>query len=105
MRRKKPSEHHRHLSPTAKGAPEKGGDLRRLYRKLVVTIGLFAISALVGGLVFADWYYGLPDNAQADFVGRQSCAQCHETQHSAWEGSHHDLAMDVAKEATVLGDF
>jgi len=72
---------------------------------MALTAGLFVLSVVVVAVLFADWYYGLPDDAKAEFVGRQSCAQCHEAQHSAWQGSHHDLAMDVAKETTILGDF
>jgi len=30
---------------------------------------------------------------------------CHQDYYDKWEGSHHDLAMDVATEDTVLGDF
>jgi len=41
----------------------------------------------------------------AAFVGRTACAECHAPQDSAWRGSHHDLAMQEAREATVLGDF
>jgi len=41
----------------------------------------------------------------AEFVGRESCAPCHPAETAAWRGSHHDDAMDVASEATVLGDF
>ena len=41
----------------------------------------------------------------ATFVGRQACAQCHAKEVELWEGSHHDLAMQVADENTVLGDF
>ncbi|MGH7644884.1 MAG: tetratricopeptide repeat protein [Gemmatimonadales bacterium] len=39
------------------------------------------------------------------FVGRAACAACHAAEDSAWRGSHHDLAMQEAREATVLGDF
>ena len=39
------------------------------------------------------------------FVGSVECRDCHNREFDSWEGSHHDLAMDVAKEATVLGDF
>ena len=42
---------------------------------------------------------------EATFVGRESCAPCHETANRLWEGSHHDLAMQEANERTVLGDF
>ena len=40
-----------------------------------------------------------------DFVGRQHCASCHAEQEKAWQGSHHDLAMQHATVTTVLGDF
>ncbi|MDR4505764.1 MAG: tetratricopeptide repeat protein [Candidatus Scalindua sp.] len=42
---------------------------------------------------------------KAEFVDRQSCRECHEKQYREWKDSHHDLAMDVATEETVLGDF
>jgi len=41
----------------------------------------------------------------ATFVGRQSCKVCHEYEDQLFKNSHHDLAMDVATEETVLGDF
>ena len=41
----------------------------------------------------------------AEFVGSEKCKKCHETAYTQWRGSHHDLAMDVANETTVLGDF
>ena len=37
----------------------------------------------------------------ATFVGRQACAQCHAREVELWEGSHHDLAMQVADESTA----
>jgi predicted CXXCH cytochrome family protein len=43
--------------------------------------------------------------APATFVGVTACAGCHQQQETAWRGSHHDLAMQVADETTVLGDF
>jgi Flp pilus assembly protein TadD len=39
------------------------------------------------------------------YVGRQACAECHAREDSLWRGSHHDLAMQPATRATVLGDF
>jgi Flp pilus assembly protein TadD len=42
---------------------------------------------------------------EAEWVGRQVCATCHQDEHDTWRGSHHDLAMQEATEATVLGDF
>ncbi len=40
-----------------------------------------------------------------DYVGSSACQTCHAEQFDAWTGSHHDLAMQPATEATVLGDF
>jgi hypothetical protein len=50
------------------------------------------------------------DHAQRDetgvgFVGREACRPCHEAAFSSWQGSDHDLAMDLATANTVLGDF
>ena len=42
---------------------------------------------------------------KAEYVGRDSCGQCHAEQVKLWQGSHHDLAMQHAEEDTVLGDF
>ncbi len=46
-----------------------------------------------------------PIDAQATFVGRGACIECHQNESDAFVGSHHDLAMDVATDETVLGDF
>jgi tetratricopeptide (TPR) repeat protein len=43
--------------------------------------------------------------AEATFVGREACRPCHAAETEAWSGSDHDLAMDVATDETVLGDF
>lgn len=39
------------------------------------------------------------------FVAGSSCTECHQKEFAAWSGSHHDRAMQVANEQTVLGDF
>jgi len=44
-------------------------------------------------------------NANSTFVGSTQCRDCHNREFDSWEGSHHDLAMDVANDTTVLGDF
>jgi len=43
--------------------------------------------------------------AQSSFVGRSACIECHTDAYEQWLGSDHDNAMDMATEATVLGDF
>ena len=45
------------------------------------------------------------DDETATFVGRAACAACHEAELQLWEGSHHDLAMQIPDPGTVLGDF
>jgi predicted CXXCH cytochrome family protein len=47
----------------------------------------------------------VPQPAAATYVGAKTCAQCHASQHEAWKGSHHALAMQEVSESTVLGNF
>ena len=39
------------------------------------------------------------------FVGSALCAPCHPAEAERWRGSHHDLALQPATKATVLGRF
>jgi len=39
------------------------------------------------------------------YVGSQKCLSCHEPEYKAWQNSHHDLAMQLATDKTVVGDF
>ncbi|MCJ8322198.1 MAG: deca-heme c-type cytochrome [Colwellia sp.] len=41
----------------------------------------------------------------ASFVGAKQCQSCHQKEYSAWQGSHHDMAMKHADPESVLGDF
>ncbi len=43
--------------------------------------------------------------APARYVGSAACAECHVVETKAWAASHHQLAMQPATEATVLGNF
>lgn len=60
---------------------------------------------VIAGGVLADYYRGLPSDAVATYIGRDSCAECHQQEVDAFHGSDHDLAMDYATDETVLGDF
>ncbi len=40
-----------------------------------------------------------------DYVGRQACVPCHQKEYNLWKNSDHDLAMQIASDTTVLGDF
>jgi hypothetical protein len=66
---------------------------------LAVVLGTFSLWCA------ADWYFAMPPDAVASYVGKESCIRCHEAQYHSWQGSDHDRAMEIASEATVLGDF
>ncbi|MFG0287993.1 MAG: multiheme c-type cytochrome [Rhodopirellula sp. JB044] len=68
-------------------------------------LAVVAVGVLVAGGVMADYLRALPEDAVATFVGRDACVECHETETQAYTGSHHDMAMDLATDETVLGDF
>lgn len=67
---------------------------------------LFVLFIVLGGYLFADWYHSsIPEDVQKRYVGRESCAQCHQPQCEQFAGSHHDRAMGIATDESVLGDF
>lgn len=68
---------------------------------LAVIVAMFCLATYV----FADWYSAMPITATASYVGRNSCAECHATQVDQWHGSHHDRAMELPSDSSVLGDF
>ncbi len=39
------------------------------------------------------------------YIGSNNCIGCHQEAYNTWEGSHHDLAMKIANDSTVLGNF
>ena len=41
----------------------------------------------------------------ATFVGSESCTGCHAAEGERWRNSHHALAMQVARDSTLLGDW
>lgn len=43
--------------------------------------------------------------APKKYIGSGECIACHQAEFAAWQGSHHALAMQVANEQSVLGDF
>ncbi len=43
--------------------------------------------------------------AESDYVGSQSCIDCHEGAAADWEGSHHALAWTLPSPDTVVADF
>ena len=41
----------------------------------------------------------------ADYVGSQTCVNCHQQENQLWQQSHHQKSMEAANAETVLGDF
>jgi predicted CXXCH cytochrome family protein len=81
----------------------EGSTALRQFRWLFfIAAGLLSLTAIG---VAADWWTALPADTVATYVGRDSCAKCHQSELKAWTGSDHDLAMDLARDETVLGDF
>ncbi len=73
---------------------------------------LVAAVLLVVSFPLAQWRQaGLQQQAAlveatpVSYVGREKCINCHKKAFEDWQGSDHDLAMDVVSPETVLGDF
>jgi tetratricopeptide (TPR) repeat protein len=66
---------------------------------------LVVVLCCVAGVIAGDYFRPTPDSYNVRFVGRDSCVQCHEPQAAAFHGSHHDKAMEIANDETVLGNF
>lgn len=72
--------------------------------------GVVALAAMV---LSAPLYLGLRSLRPArtapatapQYVGSEKCKACHEKAYAGWKGSNHALAMQAARDATVLGDF
>jgi tetratricopeptide (TPR) repeat protein len=81
------------------------------------TTANWELTGLLAGLVIVlslpVYYFAVVKNGNdvvipapaSTFVGSIECRDCHNREYDSWEGSHHDLAMDVANETSVLGDF
>ena len=83
-------------------------------RRALLAVALLLMFALLGAAAYLALRQTAPAPSSAataptpvaaKFVGRALCAGCHASQDAAWKGSDHDLAMQAADEASVLGDF
>jgi tetratricopeptide (TPR) repeat protein len=70
-------------------------------------LGFTLIARLSLAVALTMWALTLveADGSAPEFVGRAVCASCHGAEAAAWQGSHHDKAMQEANEQTVLGNF
>lgn len=85
--------------PSDDSSPAKPRTMRPIY------VAVAVVALAVSGVTFADWWNCLPEDEPSAYVGRQTCIQCHQQESKLWQGSHHDLAMDLATPDTVLGNF
>ncbi|MGE0143204.1 MAG: tetratricopeptide repeat protein [Planctomycetota bacterium] len=65
--------------------------------------GVLALAGIFAVLALRDTSRPLAENTA--YVGSSACSDCHADAAAAHAGSDHDLAMDVASDATVLGRF
>ncbi len=70
-----------------------------------IGLSILGIVLIAAGAIGADWWSSRPVDTPRNFVGRNTCAECHQAEFKAWAGSDHDLAMDHATPETVLGNF
>ena len=110
---------HKNRLPASKPTP---GEVPKPPRRRFVVAGL-VLAALVAGatllffsttpappvaspsVVAAVAPNTAPVTVPRHHVGAETCKTCHESEFKAWSGSHHDLAMQEATAATVLGNF
>ena len=79
-------------------------DIKRWERIALVAACVILLSPALS-LLKSQTVEPVPVAGSSEFVGSEKCKKCHETAYNKWRGSHHDLAMDVANDTTVLGDF
>jgi predicted CXXCH cytochrome family protein len=70
-----------------------------------LAIAAVVLISLVAAGVAADWWSALPPGIKPSYVGRDTCARCHADQLRSWTDSDHALAMDLATDKTVEGNF
>jgi predicted CXXCH cytochrome family protein len=79
----------------------------RLFSRRSIILALAVVAVAAVGVLGWGWFETVPPQVAANptYVGRETCAECHQPQYHAWLGSDHERAMDIATETTVLGDF
>jgi hypothetical protein len=106
-------------TPPAPGAsPAAAAEAKAPRRLLAAGVALAVLIAAV--VAFVSWPTATPvpplsastappaggsRTIAASHVGAETCKTCHESEFQAWMGSHHQLAMQEATPASVLGNF
>ena len=75
--------------------------------KITGLIATLVIIFSIPAYLLKEKYFRHPPASQrvATFAGSRKCLDCHKAEYDKWQNSHHDRAMDVANDTTVLGDF
>jgi tetratricopeptide (TPR) repeat protein len=75
--------------------------------KITGIIATLVIIFSIPAYMLKEKYFRRPPAPQpvATFAGSRKCMDCHKAEYDKWQNSHHDRAMDVANDETVLGDF
>ena len=75
--------------------------------KITGLIATLVIILCIPAYMLKETYFPRPSASRpvATFVGSKKCMDCHKSEYDNWKNSLHDRAMDVASDATVLGDF
>jgi Tfp pilus assembly protein PilF len=75
--------------------------------KITGLIATLVIILSIPAYMLKGTYYPRPPVSRpvATFAGGKKCMECHKAEYDNWQNSLHDRAMEVAADATVLGDF
>jgi len=85
--------------------PSSADDIKRWERIALVAAFVILLSPVLYLLNARTIAPAFQVDMLAEFAGSEKCKKCHETAYNKWRGSHHDLAMNMANDTTVLGDF
>ncbi len=79
--------------------------MRPVFAKLELVSAILCAACLCGCEPSRDPGERVAPPSAAAYVGNEACASCHGGELEAWNGSHHERAMQTADADTVLGDF
>lgn len=90
--------------------------LPKSYRELPILVWLLpiVIAAVAAGALLVRWSaepgslvksFKQSPALEVKFVGAAECATCHQSENILWRSSHHQAAMQLATDSTILGDF
>ncbi len=77
------------------------------YKRIIQVLSILALLMIPLYLLLQIYVFNNNDSEteEPQFVGGQTCIECHQTEYDDWTGSDHDLAMTEATEEFVIGDF